>query len=180
MNYLAHAYLSFKDSNILVGNLISDFVKGKKKFDYPLKIQEGISLHRAIDSFTDEHPATREGKKIFKQDYGLYGSAFMDIVYDHFLALDPHEFPTGSLLDFSQWVYSSLDKSTEFFPENFAQMFPYMKEYNWLYNYQFPWGINRSFQGLARRAAYIKESNTAFRLFEDQYLHLQYIYDFLT
>lgn len=35
MNYLAHAYLSFNDPEILVGNLISDFVKGKKKFDYP-------------------------------------------------------------------------------------------------------------------------------------------------
>jgi len=30
MNYLAHAYLSFDHEEILVGNLISDFVKGKK------------------------------------------------------------------------------------------------------------------------------------------------------
>jgi hypothetical protein len=29
MNYLAHAYLSFNEPDILVGNLISDFVKGK-------------------------------------------------------------------------------------------------------------------------------------------------------
>ncbi len=36
MNYLAHAYLSFNDPEILVGNMISDFVKGKKKFDYPI------------------------------------------------------------------------------------------------------------------------------------------------
>jgi acyl carrier protein phosphodiesterase len=35
MNYLAHAYLSFNDPEILVGNMISDFVKGKKKFDSP-------------------------------------------------------------------------------------------------------------------------------------------------
>ncbi len=35
MNYLAHAYLSFGDPDILAGNMISDFVKGKKKFDYP-------------------------------------------------------------------------------------------------------------------------------------------------
>ena len=33
MNYLAHAYLSFNDPEILVGNMISDFVKGKKKAD---------------------------------------------------------------------------------------------------------------------------------------------------
>jgi acyl carrier protein phosphodiesterase len=39
MNYLAHAYLSFNDPEILVGNMISDFVKGKKKFDFPLRIQ---------------------------------------------------------------------------------------------------------------------------------------------
>lgn len=30
MNYLAHAYLSFDEPEILVGNMISDFVKGKK------------------------------------------------------------------------------------------------------------------------------------------------------
>ncbi len=35
MNYLAHAYLSFNDPDVLAGNMISDFVKGKKKFDYP-------------------------------------------------------------------------------------------------------------------------------------------------
>ena len=49
MNYLAHAYLSFNDPDILIGNMISDHVKGKKKFDLPEKIQRGITLHRNID-----------------------------------------------------------------------------------------------------------------------------------
>jgi acyl carrier protein phosphodiesterase len=53
MNYLAHAYLSFGIPEITLGNLISDFVKGKKKNDYPAAIQRGIMLHRAIDTFTD-------------------------------------------------------------------------------------------------------------------------------
>ena len=60
MNFLAHAYLSFGQPEILVGNMISDFVKGKKKFDYPGGIQAGMQLHRAIDTFTDAHPATKE------------------------------------------------------------------------------------------------------------------------
>jgi acyl carrier protein phosphodiesterase len=35
MNYLAHACLSFGRPDILVGNMISDHIKGKKQFDYP-------------------------------------------------------------------------------------------------------------------------------------------------
>ena len=60
MNYLAHAYLSFRHPGLLTGNMISDFIKGKKQYDYPDHIQLGIRLHRAIDAFTDNHPATRE------------------------------------------------------------------------------------------------------------------------
>ena len=62
MNYLAHAYFSFNHTDILTGNMISDFVKGKKKYDYPPGIQKGIALHREIDEFTDAHEATRLAK----------------------------------------------------------------------------------------------------------------------
>ena len=92
MNYLAHAYLSFDDREILTGNIISDFVKGKKKFNYPSRIQAGIMLHRLIDNFTDEHAATREAKEFFRPHYRLYSGAFIDVVYDHFLATDETEF----------------------------------------------------------------------------------------
>ena len=69
MNYLAHAYLSFGQPAILTGNMISDYVKGKKKFDYPPEILRGINLHRSIDQFTDNHPATREAKEVFRPAY---------------------------------------------------------------------------------------------------------------
>lgn len=84
MNYLAHAYLSFNDEPTLVGNMISDYIKGKKKFDYSLPIQQGIQLHRFIDEFTDFHVATKEAKQFFKPSVGLYAGAFVDVVYDHF------------------------------------------------------------------------------------------------
>src|ERR1700741_1079613 len=92
MNYLAHAYLSFNNSDILTGNMINDYVKGKKKFDYTEGIQKGMTLHRAIDTFTDEHPAIKKAKEFFKADYRLYAGAFVDIVLDHFLAKDENEF----------------------------------------------------------------------------------------
>lgn len=176
MNYLAHAYLSFNKSEVLVGNMISDFVKGKKKFDYTPGIQTGIALHRAIDQFTDEHAATRQAKKIFQPAYRLYGAAFVDVIYDHFLANDVAEFPGNALQQFSQQVYAQLGQHTDSFPPQFAGMFPYMKQYDWLYNYRQLSGIKRSFEGVAHRAMYIKESNTAFVLFEKHYGELEQRY----
>jgi acyl carrier protein phosphodiesterase len=176
LNYLAHAYLSFDHPGILVGNLISDFVKGKKKFDYPAPIQAGIALHRAIDTFTDEHPVTKKAKEIFRPHYRLYSGAFIDVVYDHFLATDPGEFSEQSLLEFSERTYAALEHYTEWLPENFAVMLPYMKKQNWLFNYRTKWGTAKSLEGLVRRAAYLTESNTAFQLFEEHYQLLQDYY----
>jgi acyl carrier protein phosphodiesterase len=67
MNFLAHAFLSFNDKDLLTGNMISDFVKGKKRYDYPISIQKGITLHRAIDEFTDCHPVTAKAKEFFRK-----------------------------------------------------------------------------------------------------------------
>jgi acyl carrier protein phosphodiesterase len=173
---LAHAYLSFNHPDILLGNMISDFVKGKKKFDYPSGIQNGIMLHRTIDTFTDTHEATKEAKEVFRPHYRLYSGAFVDVVYDHFLATDPSEFTELSLLGFSQQVYADLDKNIQEFPDRFAAMFPYMKEHNWLYNYRTRWGIGKSLGGVVRRAAYLTESETAYQLFEEHYQLLQDCY----
>ena len=174
MNYLAHAYLSFDHPEILTGNMISDFVKGKKKFEYPLLIQAGIGLHRAIDSFTDAHPVTHEARMIFKPSYGLYSSPLMDVIYDHFLATNV--FDNKSLLAFSSRTYSLLDNFTNTFPSRFHAMYPFMKQHNWLFNYQYRWGIARSLEGLVRRSAYLTESDTAFKLFEEHYDTLQSFY----
>lgn len=159
-----------------MGNLISDFVKGKKKFDYPRGIQQGIALHRAIDTFTDAHEATKEAKEFFRPSYRLYSGAFIDVLYDHFLAIDENEFTEKSLYEFSTGVYSILDKYQQWQPERFAAMFPYMKIHNWLFNYRSMQGANKSLGGVVRRAAYLTESDTASALFEKHYQPLQQCY----
>lgn len=177
MNYLAHAYLSFNQPEILVGNMISDFVKGKKKFNYPVGIQNGIALHRAIDEFTDVHPVTKKAKEFFRPAYRLYSGAFVDVVYDHFLALDINEFETPALLhQFTSQTYLILDENFSSLPSPFCDFFPHMKLHNWLYNYQYLTGIERSFGGLSRRAAYINETDTAVVILNENYRELKDCY----
>src|SRR6187401_1259159 len=176
MNYLAHAYLSFGRPGILVGNMISDYVKGKKKYDYPGQVQHGIALHREIDRFTDTHSVTKEAKEIFRPVYRLYAGSLMDVIYDHFLALDENEFTDESLKAFTLNTYAMLDQFTDHFPEKFNMMYPYMKAQNWLYNYRYRQGIEKSLAGVVRRAKYPEESDTAYLLFNEHYNKLKDLY----
>lgn len=176
MNYLGHAYLSFNSPEILVGNMISDFVKGSAKFSFSGNVQKGIALHRMIDTFTDDHFATKKAKEIFRPHYRLYSGAIMDVLYDHFLANDIFIFNDTSLKQFSERVYTQLEENHSQLPDRFKHVLFYMRTENWLYNYKYVEGTRKSLHGLVRRASYMKESDTAYHLFIDNYEELKNLY----
>jgi acyl carrier protein phosphodiesterase len=169
MNYLAHAYLSFGNEPILIGNMISDFVKGNQKFNYPSDVQKGIMLHRMIDVFTDAHVASKNAKEIFKPAAGAYAPVFVDVVYDHFLAVDETEFPLNKLEFFATETYRVLKKQETILPEKFKNMLPSMINQNWFLNYRFAWGIENSFGNIFRRAKYLEKNNRVFQCFHVNY-----------
>ncbi len=178
MNYLAHAVLSFNDADLLVGNMIADYIKGNKQFEYSTQIQAGIQLHRAIDFFTDTHEASLEIKNLFKPTYRLYAGAFIDVVYDYFLANDTFHFTTeNELRIFADNTYTVLEKRQLDFPEKFGKMFPFMQSQDWLYNYRTDMGMQKSFGGLRKRAKYIEETDTAFEIFLNNKQVIEHAYD---
>ena len=65
MNFLAHIYLSGENENIKIGNFIADAIKGNKYKEYSTEIQQGVLLHRYIDSFTDTHPTVKNKQRAF-------------------------------------------------------------------------------------------------------------------
>ena len=178
MNYLAHAYLSFGDAEILTGNMIGDHVKGRLALEnFPERISQGIMLHRKIETITDDHPATKRAKLLFRQDYGLYSGAVMDSLYDHFLANDPKHFASEKVLfDFTQETYNKLSRQSDYFPLSFEQYFPYMQQQNWLYNYRTLQGMQRSLNGLQRRAKHMPAVDKAYNTFIGYYYQLAQCY----
>ena len=176
MNFLAHAYLSFEHKEILVGNMISDFVKGKAQYDFIPGIRKGIVLHRLIDDYTDSHSATKKAKEVFRPHYRLYSAAIVDIIYDHFLAIDMAYFNSHTLDLFTQYVYQTLEEYTAHLPQRFLIAFTYMQNENWLKNYQYKEGIEKSLRGLVRRSSFLQDSQTACLLFREHYDVLQQSY----
>lgn len=154
--------------------MISDHVKGKSQYDFSPGIQKGIQLHRMIDNFTDNHTITKQLKSYFKPHYRLYAGAFADITYDHFLANDNKQFFSAQdLKQFAAFIYSILEINHNLLPVSFQRIFPYMKKEDWLYTYQYKWGIEKSYNGLVYRAAYLTESNIAFDLFNKYYSEIR-------
>lgn len=178
MNYLGHAYLSFGDAEILTGNMIGDHVKGKLALDnYSPGIKKGLLLHRKIDEFSDNHPATQRAKVLFREDYGLYAGAIMDTLYDHFLASDPKMFKTEeALLAFTHDTFKKLEANSYAFPEKFAAYFPHMVAHNWLYGYRSLRGMQQSLGGLARRAQHMPPPEKAYEIFITHFYALNQSY----
>lgn len=182
MNFLGHAFLSFGDAELLTGNMLGDFVKGKVALEqYPEQIKKGILLHRKIDEFADNHPASTRAKVWFRETYGLYSGPIIDILYDHFLANDPKHFLSEEdLLTFSKTVYQQLESNRAYFTEQFSHMFTYMSTDNWLYGYRHVKGMERAFKGLSRRAAHMPPPDIAYRTFITHYHQLtQCYYEFM-
>lgn len=99
MNFLAHLFFSGNDPEILVGNFMGDFVKGRVDDGKPHPLRDGIMLHRRIDSFAEHHPLFLRSRQRLAPRYGLYRGVMVDLFYDHFLAVDWEELSPEHLDD---------------------------------------------------------------------------------
>jgi len=117
MNYLAHCYLSCTDEDILIGNFITDFLKKKEEADYSGRVLEGIKLHRAIDTFTDSHPASLELRQLLRPNHGKYSAVVVDLVWDHFLSINWDKYSGTQLESFNADVYAILEKRKAELPD---------------------------------------------------------------
>ena len=166
MNFLGHIFLSPNDDEILLGNFIADSVKGNPEKQYSGKVVDGIKFHRAVDHFTDNHPMVKQGVERLRTTQGRWSPVVIDVVYDHVLASDWVLHHTDDLHEFVQSAYQRLEIQNHAFPDSVERFFPYMKTQNWLFNYQYEWGLLKSLQGLDRRTSIETEMYKAVGVFK--------------
>jgi acyl carrier protein phosphodiesterase len=161
MNFLAHIYLSNNDSEVAIGNFISDSIRGKNYKKYPKDIQVGILLHRHIDTFTDAHKTVRLSTKRLHENYGHYSGVIVDILYDHFLAKNWKNYSEIPLDVFIDDFYDNLEAHFEILPKRIQQFMPYMISDNWLLSYRSIEGIQKVLEGMNRRTKNRSQMNLA-------------------
>lgn len=173
MNFLAHAHLSGKNSDLLVGNLIADSVKGNQIALFPEKVAQGIMLHRQIDTFTDAHPSVRNSKSTIRKQSGKYSGVVVDIFYDHFLARKWSRFSETPLDQFTVSVYHELGNHSYLLPARVKRILPYMVAQNWLNSYANLMDLRRIFYGMDRRTNLRSGMSRAVEILETHYDSLE-------
>ncbi|MBS4071756.1 MAG: DUF479 domain-containing protein [Algoriphagus sp.] len=176
MNFLAHAYLSFGQEEILVGNLVADFIKGKDLQQFSVDIQTGILLHREIDSFTDAHPLVKAGQSYLRPKFRHYSSVITDIFFDYFLAKNWNKYSSTSLEEFASHAYFIVEKHLPDLPLRFGEMFYWMKSQNWLLHYRELEGIQRTLNGMTRRAKFDSKMNESTSLLREKEAEFEVIF----
>lgn len=133
---------------------MGDFVKGSQLDHLPEMVAKGITLHREIDNYTDNHPIVSLSKDKLREKYRHYSGVIVDMYYDHFLAKNFHLYHNQALEDFASEKYKMLSAKIELIPERGQHMLPYMIKGDWLTNYARKEGIHRSLTGLSRRTKF--------------------------
>jgi acyl carrier protein phosphodiesterase len=172
VNYLAHAYLSFGNPKVLIGNFIGDFVRGDIENAFEKDIVAGIKLHWEIDKYTDNHPVVKEAQSILRPEYGRYSTVITDMYFDYFLGRYWKNYSPIPIEEFAENVYAIIEEHKEILPEKFLMTFGYMKYYNWLTGYGDLDGIRRALTGMSKRTKFDSKMETA-HLFLDQ--HHEYL-----
>lgn len=172
MNYLAHLYLSGESEKIMVGNFIGDYVKGRQFEKFPEEVAKGILLHRSIDSFTDKHHHTKEAKKLFREDFGLYSGIVVDFLFDHFLAKNWTSYSDVSLRTFSKRAHAVLLSNHSYLPQRVQGFLPFLIQNKRLESYASIDGIVQSMHIMSNYSSLPSKSDKAKEILESNYSYL--------
>jgi acyl carrier protein phosphodiesterase len=151
MNHLAHALLAGDDPDYVLGGMLGDFVHGPVPTSLRPGVQAGLRLHRAIDVYTDSHPAVVALRQHFQPPYRRYAGIVIDVWFDHLLARDFARWCDQPLAVFSQALRDLLARHASELPEDLLRFSVYMERYDLPLAYRERPTIARVLSGISHR-----------------------------
>ena len=177
VNHLAHLFLAPRDAESLIGNLAGDFVKGALGERFTPRIRAGIRQHRAIDTFTDAHPATMAVRRVLIPEHGHYARVIADMFFDHFLACRFDEFGGEPLEAFVERTFATIDPHVDLLPGRLREVYPRIRDDGWLTSYQHVDAIRYALTNMARRFSRRPDLGSAARHLVDSREELEARFD---
>ena len=151
MNYLAHIHLAHLTQTSMLGNFLGDFVKGNDLSDFSSEIQQGIKLHRSIDTFTDSHEQVLYLKQQFPDTIRRMSGVVIDIYFDHLLCRHWHQFTDLSMDIVLPQFYAELSSHQLNVEGRFKAVEKGLLQHRWLADYVKRDSCMRAFNQIEKR-----------------------------
>jgi acyl carrier protein phosphodiesterase len=154
----------------MIGNLIGDAIKGNKYENLQPSIRKGVLMHRAIDDFTDRHPVNFKIRKLFHPYFGKYAGVYLDMFYDHFLAVGWNEFSKDvSLNTFCRNFYVTALSKHKYLPSKIKNILYWLIIGNRLKNYSNLNSLQTTLEYMHRRRKLPRSGKEAINFLKENY-----------
>ncbi len=150
MNWLAHILLSRKEIDYQLGNLLADLLKGKSWQGASCAFNQGLSMHREIDRFTDLHSQFIQSKSRLGREGRLKG-VVIDIAYDHLLAKNWHLYAKIPFDDFITRFHQRSQAASSTYPVEARNFVSKLTASEHLRRYQSFSGLEQAFRQVDQR-----------------------------
>lgn len=151
MNYVGHIQLAQHSSTSKLGNFLGDFVKGSDLSSFSAQIQQGIELHRAIDSFADNHPVTVNLRQRFPSEVRRMAGVIIDVYFDHLLCKHWQNYSSESQNKVLDGFYTELESTKLSVSTRFKRVKQGLIEYRWLAEYIEVDAVIRAYRSIEQR-----------------------------
>ncbi|MDZ7749814.1 MAG: ACP phosphodiesterase [Halofilum sp. (in: g-proteobacteria)] len=151
MNYLAHLCLSDGSPDSILGNFLGDFVKGRPEGRYTNAVVRGIRLHRAVDTYTDAHPAVCRAVARVDASRRRYAGIAVDMAFDHFLARQWQNDDAAGFAALRRHAYAVLRAREDSLPLRLQRILPSLAGDDWLASYAELDGVCLALERMSRR-----------------------------
>ena len=145
---------SCSEEDLLIGNIITDFITKKDEELYSDRIKVGITLHRAIDSFTDTHPASLQLRRLLRPRHKKYAPVVVDLVWDYFLSAKWSDYSENSLEVFNAEIYDILSRRLTDLPTGLRSRLKQMITDDFLMAYATESRVRKSLQWMDNRVKF--------------------------
>ena len=161
MNFLAHVFLGNAQPSAIVGQLCGDFVRGSALDGFSVPVQAAIRHHRAVDSFTDRHEINLAARELFSSPHRRFAGIIVDVVYDHFLAMDWDRYSDVPLEQYVALVHESLASHQSMLPATLKRFAPILESEEILQNNRHRAHIDLTLRRLSQRRKSMQPLATA-------------------
>ncbi len=110
MNHLAHCWLARGCDGHVAGGFLGDFYKGPIPSHLPKDFQEGLQLHRHIDTLTNQMDEMKSTYCRFSPKLRRVAPILLDMMADHILARFWDQHAQGKLPKFTAYCYETIPR----------------------------------------------------------------------